>query len=87
LTYDFVLATGSDGLSGFNPAQFSIIPTNLIYPGTFSVESVNSAAYLTYSPVPEPVHVILACAVTTAMGWWVRYWRRRWNTAEMKLME
>ena len=80
LTYDFALASASDGLSGFNPGRFTITRTNFACPGTYAIESINSTAYLTYSPVPEPSDVILRLSDGhDGMAWWVRFWRRRWQ--------
>ncbi|HEY1376336.1 MAG TPA: hypothetical protein VGF55_06055 [Gemmataceae bacterium] len=77
--YDYVIATGSDGLSGFNPAQVTVLPTNFGLPGTFTVQAWNTNnLLLTYTPVPEAGDVLGACAAAAGMGWWVRFWRRRW---------
>ncbi|HEY1376335.1 MAG TPA: hypothetical protein VGF55_06050 [Gemmataceae bacterium] len=81
-TYDYVIATGSDGLSGFNPAQVTVLPTNFSVPGTFTVQAWNTNnVLLSFTPVPEAANVLGACAAAVGMGWWVRFWRRRWHAA------
>jgi hypothetical protein len=65
-SYDYFVASGSDGLSGFNPAQLTIVGSNFSLPGSFSAQSVGNGVVVTYAPVPEAEWLLLA--VTTATG-------------------
>ncbi len=77
-TYDYVLATGSDGVSGFDPTRITILPSNFVLPGNFAVQNWNNSLLLSYTPTPEAGDVMLACAAAAGVVGWVRFWRRRW---------
>jgi hypothetical protein len=78
-SYDYFIATSTDGLSGFSPSRFTIALSNFSLPGTASVQNMNNGVLLTYTPVPEASHVFGACLAVTGMAWWVRFWRRQWK--------
>jgi hypothetical protein len=74
-SYQWVIATASSGVTGFDPPKFAIDATQFASSGLFALTASGNSMILSFTPtpVPEPVGILAACAV--AAGIW--YQRRR----------
>jgi T5SS/PEP-CTERM-associated repeat protein/autotransporter-associated beta strand protein len=73
----YTIATFAGGVSGFDASagnpQFAF--SGFFVPGSVSVAVQGNNLRLTFTPVPEPAHLLLACAAATGLARWLR--RRR----------
>ena len=76
--YQWVIAEANGGISGFNPAEFSLDTTafaNNLGGGHFYVSQAGNAVNLNFTPLPEPSTIALLAA--GALGLVGSGWRRR----------
>jgi hypothetical protein len=72
----YTIGTFAGGITGFNPAteqaKFTF-PVTPFFVGTPTIGVNGNNLTLTFTPVPEPAHVLLVCGATAgALGWWRR---------------
>lgn len=67
--YEWVIASASDGISGFDPAAFQLDATGFVnlFNGYFAITNSGDDILLTYTPIPEPA-VLLWVSVLVLAG-------------------
>jgi hypothetical protein len=84
-SYSWTLAQTTDGVIGFDPANFNIVTdpnngtagfSNPLDGGTFSLAVSDNALSLQFNPIPEPSTLII-WSLLGAFGISVGWWRRR----------
>jgi T5SS/PEP-CTERM-associated repeat protein/autotransporter-associated beta strand protein len=80
----YTLATFPGGVTGFDPAKFAF-PTTGWFSGTPVIALQGNDLVLTFTPVPEPSHVLLLCATAAGVVRCHRQRRRAVSAAPVRL--
>ena len=78
--YQWLIAQSSAGISGFDPAEFTVDTTafaNNVGSGQFGLAQEGNQVYLTFTPVPEPSTIALLGVGAVALLGWARRRRKR----------